>query len=229
MAGGLRDFLDHLNAGCSGPDHGHSLACEGHGMVRPQARVVGLAGKRLHTLDLGHDRRRERADRRDQELRACPTAILENDLPGILGFVVGCAGDPAIELDVPPQVEPVGDEFEVAERFRLRGEMLPPIPFLQNLRREGIAIGVTLRIEPRSRIAIPVPGAAHAATGLEDPDRYAELSEAIELVHAGHAGTDDDDVISPGRRIARGGFVLLRHGPYPATARTKRSTSASSL
>ena len=105
MAGGLRDFLDHLNAGRPGPDDGHPLAREGHGMVRPPARVVGFAGKRLHARDVGHGRRRERADRCDQELRACPTAILENDLPGIPGFVVRCAGDPAIELNVPPQVD----------------------------------------------------------------------------------------------------------------------------
>src|SRR5262249_53505808 len=144
----------------------------------------------------------------NQELCPGPIAALEHDLPAVPGLVIGGRGDPALELDVAPQVERVGDVLQVAQRLRLRGEMLTPVPSLQDLRREGVSVRVALRIEPRPGIAIPVPRAAHALAGLEDPDGQAELSETMELVHAGHAGADDDGVVSTGRRVAGLGRLL---------------------
>jgi hypothetical protein len=46
----------------------------------------------------------------------------------------------------------------------------------------------------RTGIAVPVPGAADAATGLEHPRRKAEPAQAVQHVHSGKARADDDGV-----------------------------------
>jgi hypothetical protein len=63
-------------------------------------------------------------------------------------------------VDVTAQLERVGDVIDVAQRFRPAGEMLGPVPFLQELLRKGIAVGIAFGIEAGARIAVPVPGAA---------------------------------------------------------------------
>jgi hypothetical protein len=60
--------------------------------------------------------------------------------------------------------------------------MLAPVPFVQQLLREGEGVGIALGIETRAGIAVPVPGAADAGAGLKHPGAQAELAEAIKLV-----------------------------------------------
>ena len=72
--------------------------------------------------------------------------------------------------------------------------MLGPLPFLQQLLGERIAVGPALRIEARAGIAVPVPGAADIGAGLEDFCAEPEPAQPVELVQAGDAGADDDDV-----------------------------------
>ena len=101
----------------------------------------------------------------------------------------------AVELHVAAQVEFVGDEVEIFQRVGLRREMFLPVPFLQQLLRKRIAVGPAFGIEARAGIAVPVPGAADIAAGLEYPRRHAELAQAIKHEHAGNPGADDDRVV----------------------------------
>jgi len=55
--------------------------------------------------------------------------------------------------------------------------MFLPVPFLQQFLGERIPIGIALRVEPASRIAVPEPGAANAAAFLKGPGREAELAK----------------------------------------------------
>ena len=80
--------------------------------------------------------------------------------------------------------------------------MLTPIPFLQHLFGEGIAIGPTLRIEAGTWIAVPIPGAANIAAGLENPHRHAQPAQLVKLIHTGNAGTDDDGVNKFRKRLS---------------------------
>src|SRR5215470_13961346 len=50
-----------------------------------------------------------------------PVAGVRLHLPAVRPFVEGRGRDARAELDVAPQVEAVGDVFEVAEDLRLRG------------------------------------------------------------------------------------------------------------
>jgi hypothetical protein len=71
--------------------------------------------------------------RGDQEAGAVEPAILQDDVPPICFLPVICGGDAARELDVPPQVEFVGDVVEIALGLGLRREALVPAPFVQQL------------------------------------------------------------------------------------------------
>jgi hypothetical protein len=108
---------------------------------------------------------------------------------------------------VAPQVEPVDHVVEVALGLRLTGEVLLPFPFVEELLREQVAVGVALRVEPRPGVAVPEPRPADAAAGLEQHDGEPGLARAIQLVEAGDAGPDDHDV-----DVGYRGFHRLR-GP----------------
>src|SRR5262249_14128394 len=102
--------------------------------------------------------------------------------------------DARVQLDVPTQVKLVRDIIEVALVLRLARIMFFPVPFLQEFFREGIAVGVTLRVEARARVAIPIPGAAYATPRLVDPHREPALPQTVQLVQPGHAGADNNRV-----------------------------------
>src|SRR5438067_13380736 len=72
--------------------------------------------------------------------------------------------------------------------------MLGPVPFVEQLLREGVAVGIALRIEARAGIAVPVPRAADAGAGLEHPHLKTELAQLVELVEPGNTGADDNCV-----------------------------------
>ncbi len=68
--------------------------------------------------------------------------------------------------------------------------MLRPVPFLQELFREAVNIGVRLGIETGPRIAVPVPRAADAAPGLVDARIEASLPQAVQLVKPADTSAD---------------------------------------
>src|SRR4029453_12439497 len=110
---------------------------------------------------------------------------------------------------------------EVALGLRLPGEELLPLPLLEQLPGEHVAIRVALRVEPGSGEAVPVPGPANAAACLEQRDREAGLPRPVELVDARDACTDDEDVhiegIGSGRADTPGACGLggCRHAAGP--------------
>jgi hypothetical protein len=78
-------------------------------------------------------------------------------------------------LDVPVQVEPVGDVLEVAKHLMLLGVAFAPLPFLEEPFVEGVTVDPTRRIATRARVTVPVPRTAHAVARLEDPCRKPHL------------------------------------------------------
>ena len=67
VRGLLRDDRDGLDGGGAGADHADALAGDVHALVRPQARVVQLAGEPLEAGEIGDPRHREAPRRHDQE------------------------------------------------------------------------------------------------------------------------------------------------------------------
>ena len=65
---------------------------------------------------------------RKRQLSARPSPVRE--APQVLRLVVVRRIDPAIELHVPAQAEPVGDVIEIAQVLGLAGEALLPVPFV---------------------------------------------------------------------------------------------------
>ena len=82
-------------------------------------------------------------------------------------LVVHGRGDPGAEPHVAPEVEAVDHVVEVALDLRLLGEVLLPLPLLEQLLREEVGVGVALRVEPGPGVAVPVPGAPDAVARLE--------------------------------------------------------------
>ena len=93
------------------------------------------------------------------------------------------------------QVEPVGDVVRVLEDLGLRRVALGPLPLLLELVGELVRVLHALDVAARARIAVPVPGAAHAAARLEHARREPEPAQPVQHVHAGEARADDHDVV----------------------------------
>src|ERR1700716_605498 len=96
----------------------------------PVARVVPGAFETVEPGYLRQLRRRQTSRRHDAELRADGFAHVGGDGPALRVVVEDRRGDPRLELDVAPEVEPVGDVVDVAKDLRLRRVTLTPLPFL---------------------------------------------------------------------------------------------------
>ena len=119
-------------------------------------------------------------------------------------------GDLGAQSYVAPKVEPVDHVVEVALGLRLLREVLLPLPLFEQLFREQVAVGASSGVEPCLGVAVPVPGAADATTGLEQLDGEPCFT-LIQLVDAGDAGADDQDV-DLGASAARARRVQVRRG-----------------
>jgi hypothetical protein len=148
---------------------------------------MGVERRALKTLDsrnVRQRRRRQHADRGDQEAgRAVPT-VFQGDVPTARALAVVRGGDAALELDVAAQIELVGDVVQIAFGLGLAGKMLLPVPLVEQLLRERVAVGPAFGIEPGARVAVPVPSAAYAGAGFKYPHREAEFPQFVELVKA---------------------------------------------
>src|SRR5207244_3569171 len=111
-------------------------------------------------------RRREHANGGNQEPRRAAPSVLQGDVPAPRILLVVGSGDAALELDVAAQIELVRNMVQIALGLGLRGEVFLPVPFVQQILRERVAVGPAFGIEARARIAIPIPGAADAGAGL---------------------------------------------------------------
>jgi len=133
VADGLGDGLDGLHAGKRRSRSPPPVGREVDRLMRPSSGVKGLA------LNVSTPSIRGRvgvesgpmAVIRKRVRKRCRAASAMFSAARIL--VKDGSSDLAAELDVAAQVELVGDEIEVAQRFRLAGEMLGPVPFLQQL------------------------------------------------------------------------------------------------
>src|SRR5688572_13923375 len=111
---GLRDFLDGLHGGCTGADDPDALAGKIDPFLRPVVGVTRLAFERSDTrYVVRHGRRREDADCGDQKPCRTAAAILQHDLPASCALTIVGSGYARVELNVPAQVERVGDMVEI--------------------------------------------------------------------------------------------------------------------
>ena len=94
-------------------------------------------------------------------------AVADGDGPRPRRLVVLRRRDLRVEADVAAQVEPVDHVVEVALGLGLLGEVLLPLPLVEELPGEQVAVRVALGVEPGAGVAVPEPGAADAAAGLE--------------------------------------------------------------
>src|SRR6202011_439569 len=83
---------------------------------------------------------------------------------------------------------------DVTQDLRLRAVALGPMPFLLQLGREGIRVFHAFDVAAAPRVAVPVPGAANPATGLEATHFEAEFTQAIDRVETANSGADDDRI-----------------------------------
>ena len=93
------------------------------------------------------------------------------------------------------QIESVSDVVQVPQVLRLRGKVLGPVPVVKQLLGEGVAVGVTLRVEPAAGITVVVPGSAQPIGRLQHSHIEAQLPGPVQLVDARQTGTDDNDVV----------------------------------
>jgi hypothetical protein len=91
-------------------------------------------------------------------------------------------GDAALQLDVAAQIELVGDVVQVTLGLGLAGEMLLPVPLVEQFLRERVAIGPAFRIKPGAWVAVPVPSAANAGASFKYPHPETEFPQSMELV-----------------------------------------------
>src|SRR5262249_20450733 len=102
--------------------------------------------------------------------------------------------DWGIEGDIAVEVEALRHVPGIAQELRLGRVALAPVPLLLQRRVELIGVLDALHVAARARIAVPVPGAANIAAGLENAYAKAAAGQAVQHVHAGKASPDDRDV-----------------------------------
>jgi hypothetical protein len=100
--------------------------------------------------------------------RRHPLAGTDFQNPAALGLVENGRMHWRIELNVAAQVEAVGDVVGVTQDLRLRRIALGPNPLLLQLLGKLVGILHALYVAARAWVAVPIPGAADAASGLED-------------------------------------------------------------
>src|SRR6476469_4514474 len=162
----LCDLMDDLHSGCAGADDPDSLAREIDAFPGPVVCVAALAFERGDTRYIvRHGRRREDADCGDQEPCRIAAAIRQHDLPASCVLTIVSSGYASVELDVPAQVELVGDIVEVPLVVGLGRKVFAPIPLVEQLLGERIAVSPAFGIEAGARVAIPIPGATNPAGG----------------------------------------------------------------
>src|SRR6476660_2943514 len=83
---------------------------------------------------------------------------------------------------------------DVFQDLGLRAVALGPMPFLLQLIGEGIRVLHALHIAAAPGVAVPVPGDADAAGGLERAHSEAELAQTVDRVETADSCADDNRV-----------------------------------
>src|SRR6185295_4222415 len=129
--------------------------------------MIPLSLEAPQTRVIRRPRCRKIARRHDAEARGRGGAFVSLYRPFVCLTVENHLFDPSVKLDVAPEVEAVSHMVDVTEDLRLRAVALGPMPFLLQRVREGIRVFHAFDVAATPRVAIPIPGAANAATGLE--------------------------------------------------------------
>src|SRR5205807_2492945 len=133
-------------------------------------------------------------------------AVVGAELPALGCLIPFRFGHLGPEADVAAQIVAVRDEAEIAQDLGLGGVFLRPGPGLVELRIERVAVVDGLDIAARTRIAVPIPGAADVAGLVETDGREAGLAQAMEKIEAGKSGADHGNIDLLGRSTSRLGL-----------------------
>src|SRR5262249_18277668 len=165
-----------LHRGGAGPDDTDDLvvqpvevpgaASAGVGVV-PPAGVERVAGERLHAQDARKLRPVQRSVGHDDEAGAHPVLAVGGDDPAPIALVPPEVGDLGLQAGPLVELEAPRDRAAVLENLgRARVLLRRHVAELLEQRQ----IDVRLDITGRARVAVPVPGPAHVATLLDQPD-----------------------------------------------------------
>ena len=150
----------------------------------PLLRVEDLAGEVAQALERRNRWGGQRTHAGDHELRGIAVAGAVADLPQLLLFIPGQAGDFGVQLGVVLQAVLAPAAFQVTLDFWLLGKHARPVGVL--LERKGVQ--VRLHVTTAARVVVDPPGTADAGfffeqqevmfTGLLQADGHAQAREA---------------------------------------------------
>ena len=157
----LSYFLDQLYCRGSRADYADSLSRENDFFVRPLGGMERRSFEVFHPIKIWNQGFGENPDSCDEEPATNPESVFNFNLPLIRRFIESALGYNALESDVASQVKLLGHMLEVSQVFWLSRKSFLPIPLVKQVLAKRIPVGITLGIEPGSRVPIPVPGATH--------------------------------------------------------------------
>ena len=209
VPGVLRQARHALDRCCPGPDDrdplvtqlGHSAVVVTTGVaVVPAARVERVTLERLDPGDARQLRSCGRAERHDDEARPDVVVAIGRDVPSAEILVPVDRAHPRAPDRTLVEVVVPTDALRVLEDLVDVGVLLlRRVAELLEQRQIAVRIGVALR----AGIAVPVPGAAEVAAGLDDPERRdASLRQAGSSEQAAEAAADDRHVDLVDDRLA---------------------------
>ena len=194
MAGLLGGGDDELSSGGTGTDHADPLVGDVE-VARPSVGVHEGAAEAVAPGNVGDVALREEPERRHQVAARERLAGAHAHLPELTLLVEHRTCHFSVQLDVAAQVEAVDDVIEVLLNLGLLQVARGPVPLLQKLLVERVAVDETLGVGLCAGVAVEVPGAANAAALLERADLKSKLiAQLVKHVDAAKAGTDDDSV-----------------------------------
>jgi hypothetical protein len=194
MAGLLGGGDDELSSGGTGTDHADPLVGDVE-VARPSVGVHEAATEAVAPGNIGDVALREEPERGHQIAARERLAGARVHLPELALLVEHRARHFSFQLHVAAQVEAVDDVVEVLLDLGLLQVARGPVPLLQQVLVEGVAVDEALGVGLRAGVAVEVPGAANAAALLERADLKSKLiAQLVKHVDAAKAGTDDDSV-----------------------------------
>lgn len=196
----FRDLGSNLQAGAAGADQTDGHSGKIHAFHWPLGRMDYPALVVFNAGNIGHAGRGERAGREDDMARGRARSVRQRHGPRMRVVVPNRALDARVELDITAQVELVGDEFRICENFRLRRKPFGPSPLPTQFVRPRILILEALHVTTQARIAVVPPCPADLGRGIHDAYVKSQVPQAMQQVHPGKSGADDQDI----ERIARG-------------------------